>query len=90
MTESTSSENKNPVEENTGFAGIGKRIEDLESSDSFEDVNAWKQIAEERVQKKSESIDNETLQETYTSKSEKNTVPFFRLSFAKIFWVLSA
>ncbi|MFA4829105.1 MAG: hypothetical protein WC855_03745 [Thermodesulfovibrionales bacterium] len=84
-----STDNK-PVDDseevNTGFAGIGKRIEDLEMGGGTEDAKAWKQAIAEPEQKKQESVKQETTQKVYAPKATKKTVPSFRLSFAKVFW----
>lgn len=72
-------------EKETGFAGIGKRLDDLKTADSAEDVKAWKQVAEE-PEKKPESVKQEPPQKVYTPKVEKISRPSFKLSFAKVFW----
>jgi hypothetical protein len=73
-------------EVNTGFAGIGKRIEDLTTSGSTEDAKAWKQATAEPQQENQESLKQETTQKVYPPRKENKTGPSFRLSFAKVFW----
>lgn len=75
-------------EEKTGFAGIGKRIDDLKAGGSTEDAKAWQQVAAEPQQEKPESVKEETAQKVYPPKVERKTGPSFRLSFAKVFWVI--
>jgi hypothetical protein len=74
----------------TGFAGIGKRIDDLKAGGSTEDAKAWQQATSEPQQAKQESVKQETTQKVYTPNPEKKTGLPFRLSFAKVFWCIVA
>jgi|GEM_PF-2865246 len=77
-------ETKPSDEENTGFAGIGKRLDDLRTGGSFEDANAWKQADSEPQQKKKpEAVKRDSQPKVYTPKKSSSS---FRLSFAKVFW----
>lgn len=75
----------------TGFAGIGKRIDDFKTGGGAEDATAWEQAtAESQQQDKQESVKQETTQKVYTPRAEKKPWPSFRLSFAKVFWGIIA
>jgi hypothetical protein len=73
---------------NTGFAGIGKRIDDLKTGSGTEDAKAWKQATAEPQQEKPESVKQEATQKVYTPKPEKKTRPSSSFSFAKVFLVI--
>jgi hypothetical protein len=87
--DSGASMNKNTSDDKeiSGFAGIGKRIDNLKDDISSEDTAAWKQETETPQKTKPEGAKQQSTPKpkVYVPSSKQKT-PSFRLSFSKVFW----
>lgn len=68
--------------DNIGFSGIGKRIENLKDDVSKEDITDWTQKTETSQKTNTDSANNQGPPKIY---KQKIGLPF-KLSFAKVFW----
>jgi hypothetical protein len=73
-----------------GFSGIGRRIENLKDDISTEDTAAWKQETETPQQTNPEGAKQQSTPKVYVPSSKQKTGSSFRLSFSKVFWGIIA